>query len=176
MNPYSTSLPHTQIRTSPSTRQPGSASSLHALFPLFRNVLPLPYFVPYFLWTVVLAAACERSCSVCFALFLPLYAAAAPVYSLLYGWGRSPQLHHGTVFSLFFKGGRSCSFCDYILDSILMWLRGRMGAGRLCRGGGPWAACGSGLVKRGTDCTPVLCFAVKIFFLPTYNFCQLRLK
>lgn len=134
VNPYSTSLPHTQIRTSPSTRQPGSALSLHALFPLFRNVLPLPYFVPYFLWTVVLFAACERSCAVCFALFLPLYAASAPVYSLLYGLGRSPQLHHGAVFSLLFKGERPRSFCDYILGSILRWWCGEPLALCCCRG------------------------------------------
>jgi hypothetical protein len=85
---------------------------------------------------VVLAAACERSCAVCFALFLLLYAAAAPVYSLLYGLVRSPQLHHGAVFSLFFKGERPCSFCDYILDTILWRGGGKPPAQCRCREGG----------------------------------------
>ena len=33
---------------------------------------------------------------------------------------RSPQLHHGAVFSLFCKGERPLLFLDYILDSILL--------------------------------------------------------
>lgn len=111
----------------PSSRQRHHRSTPYSRF---RNVLPLPYLLPYFRWTVVLAAACERSCSVCFALFLPLYAASAPVYSLLYGWGRSPQLHHGAVFSLLFKGERPRSFCDYILDSILRSGRRQSADGR----------------------------------------------